>query len=246
MPVRTMGRTGGGTRRGPAQIDYLASTVALLPASLRRVAARADAHAIERDIAELLRHLGVDDPTTPPPPRQWAFAQTQRVMSLAGDTWALGGPLRRGCRGESLARASPCPHIPQILPPARLTGRPRCSDRPGGPDASRCRCARMANMRRADTEESCHKRPSGISMLLAWTEMWPPPCISMFSFSCPTSTRLIGWFGAPERAQTTDSRRSPDALIVTSLASARTRMDRTPASQSTISRRIDEPCRSTG
>jgi hypothetical protein len=52
------------------QIDYLASTVALLPASPRRAAARADVLAIERDIAELLRHLGVDDPTIPPPPRQ--------------------------------------------------------------------------------------------------------------------------------------------------------------------------------
>jgi hypothetical protein len=52
------------------EIDYLASTVALLPASPRRAAARADVHAIERDIAELLRHLGVDDPTTPPPSRQ--------------------------------------------------------------------------------------------------------------------------------------------------------------------------------
>jgi hypothetical protein len=27
------------------------------------------------------------------------------------------------------------------------------------------------------------QRRSGISMLLAWIEMWPPPCISMFSFS---------------------------------------------------------------
>jgi hypothetical protein len=50
------------------QIDYLASTVALLPASPRRAAARAAVQAIERDIAELLRHLGVDDPTIPPPP----------------------------------------------------------------------------------------------------------------------------------------------------------------------------------
>jgi hypothetical protein len=46
------------------QIDYLASTVALLPVSPRRAAARAAVQAIERDIAELLRHLGVDDPTT--------------------------------------------------------------------------------------------------------------------------------------------------------------------------------------
>jgi len=46
------------------QIVYLASTVALLPASPRRAAARAGVQAIDRDIAELLRHLGVDDPTT--------------------------------------------------------------------------------------------------------------------------------------------------------------------------------------
>ncbi|HET6753356.1 MAG TPA: hypothetical protein VFH23_05325 [Jiangellaceae bacterium] len=52
------------------QIDYLASTVALLPASPRRAAARAAVQAIERDIAELLRHLGVDDPITPPPTRE--------------------------------------------------------------------------------------------------------------------------------------------------------------------------------
>jgi hypothetical protein len=43
------------------QIDYLASTVALLPASPRRAAARAAVQAIDRDIAELLRQLGVDD-----------------------------------------------------------------------------------------------------------------------------------------------------------------------------------------
>jgi hypothetical protein len=49
------------------EIDYLASTVALLPVSPRRAAARAAVQTIERDIAELLRHLGVDDPTTPPP-----------------------------------------------------------------------------------------------------------------------------------------------------------------------------------
>jgi hypothetical protein len=49
------------------QIDYLASTVALLPASPRRAAARAAVQAIDRDIAELLRHLGVDDPGTRPP-----------------------------------------------------------------------------------------------------------------------------------------------------------------------------------
>lgn len=48
------------------QIDYLASTVALLPVSPRRAAARSAVQAIERDIAELLRQLGVDDPTTPP------------------------------------------------------------------------------------------------------------------------------------------------------------------------------------
>jgi uncharacterized protein involved in exopolysaccharide biosynthesis len=48
------------------QIDYLATTVTLLPASPRRAAARAAVQAIERDIAELLRLLGVDDPTTPP------------------------------------------------------------------------------------------------------------------------------------------------------------------------------------
>ena len=51
------------------QIDYLASTVALLPASPRRAAARAAVQAIERDIAELLRQLGVDDPTARPPTR---------------------------------------------------------------------------------------------------------------------------------------------------------------------------------
>jgi hypothetical protein len=48
------------------QIDYLATTVTLPPASPRRAAARAAVQAIERDIAELLRLLGVDDPTTPP------------------------------------------------------------------------------------------------------------------------------------------------------------------------------------
>jgi hypothetical protein len=52
------------------QIDYLASTVALLPASPQRAAARAAVQAIERDIAELLRHLGVvEDPGTRPPTR---------------------------------------------------------------------------------------------------------------------------------------------------------------------------------
>ena len=49
------------------QIDYLASTVALLPASPQRAAARAAVQAIDRDIAELLRHLGVDAPTARPP-----------------------------------------------------------------------------------------------------------------------------------------------------------------------------------
>jgi hypothetical protein len=49
------------------QIDYLATTVALLPVSPRRAAARAAVQAIDRDIAELLRHLGVDDPTVRPP-----------------------------------------------------------------------------------------------------------------------------------------------------------------------------------
>ena len=51
------------------RIDYLASTVALLPASPRRAAARAAVQAIDRDIAELLRQLGVDDPTARPPTR---------------------------------------------------------------------------------------------------------------------------------------------------------------------------------
>ena len=51
------------------QIDYLASTVALLPASPQRAAARAAVQAIDRDISELLRHLGVDDTTTRPPTR---------------------------------------------------------------------------------------------------------------------------------------------------------------------------------
>ncbi|HZA79090.1 MAG TPA: hypothetical protein VE623_22160 [Acidimicrobiales bacterium] len=51
------------------QIDYMASTVALLPASPQRAAARAAVQAIDRDIAELLRHLGVDDTTARPPTR---------------------------------------------------------------------------------------------------------------------------------------------------------------------------------
>jgi hypothetical protein len=38
----------------------------LLPASPRRAAARAAVQAIDRDIAELLRQLGVDDPLPPP------------------------------------------------------------------------------------------------------------------------------------------------------------------------------------
>jgi hypothetical protein len=41
------------------QIDYLRSTVALLPASPRRSAALSAIRAIDRDIAELLWHLGV-------------------------------------------------------------------------------------------------------------------------------------------------------------------------------------------
>ena len=48
------------------QIDYLASTVALLPASPRRAAARSAVEAIDRDVAELLRHLGVDVPPSRP------------------------------------------------------------------------------------------------------------------------------------------------------------------------------------
>jgi hypothetical protein len=51
------------------QIDYLASMVALLPASPQRASARAAVQAIDRKIAELLRHLGVDDTTTRPPTR---------------------------------------------------------------------------------------------------------------------------------------------------------------------------------
>ncbi|HET6918643.1 MAG TPA: hypothetical protein VFI46_04165 [Jiangellaceae bacterium] len=51
------------------QIDYLASTVAMLPASPRRAAARAAVQTIERDIAELLRYLSGDDPATEPPTR---------------------------------------------------------------------------------------------------------------------------------------------------------------------------------
>ena len=51
------------------QIDYLAGTVALLPASPRRAAARAAVQAIERDIADLLRLLGVEAPGAQPPAR---------------------------------------------------------------------------------------------------------------------------------------------------------------------------------
>ena len=51
------------------QIDYLASTVALVPASPRRAAARSAVAAIDGDVAELLRHLGVDVPPSRPPNR---------------------------------------------------------------------------------------------------------------------------------------------------------------------------------
>jgi hypothetical protein len=51
------------------QIDYLASTVALLPTSPRRAAARAAVQTIDRDVAELLRYLSGDDPATQPPTR---------------------------------------------------------------------------------------------------------------------------------------------------------------------------------
>jgi hypothetical protein len=51
------------------QIDYLASTVAFLPASPRRASARAAVQTIDRDIAELLRYLSGDDPATQPPTR---------------------------------------------------------------------------------------------------------------------------------------------------------------------------------
>jgi hypothetical protein len=51
------------------QIDYLASTVALLPASPRRAAARAAVQTIDRDIAELLRYLSGDDPASQPSTR---------------------------------------------------------------------------------------------------------------------------------------------------------------------------------
>jgi hypothetical protein len=49
------------------QIDYLASTVALLPASPRRAAALSAVRAIDRDITELFWHLGVDNSTCQPP-----------------------------------------------------------------------------------------------------------------------------------------------------------------------------------
>jgi hypothetical protein len=52
------------TRYGP--VDYLASTVTLLPASPRRAAALSAVRAIHRDITELLWHLGVDDSSQPP------------------------------------------------------------------------------------------------------------------------------------------------------------------------------------
>jgi hypothetical protein len=47
------------------EIDYLAGTVALLPASPRRAAAQAAVRAIDRDISELLQSLGVYDPIHP-------------------------------------------------------------------------------------------------------------------------------------------------------------------------------------
>jgi hypothetical protein len=52
------------------QIDYLASTVALLPASPRRAAARSAVRAIDHDIAELLRHLGAGYDSDAGPPRR--------------------------------------------------------------------------------------------------------------------------------------------------------------------------------
>jgi hypothetical protein len=51
------------------QIDYLAGTVALLPASPRRAAARAAVQTIDRDIAELLRYLSGEDSAAQPPTR---------------------------------------------------------------------------------------------------------------------------------------------------------------------------------
>jgi len=49
------------------QIDYLASTIALLPASPRRAAALSAVRAIDRDITELLWYLVVDDSTSQRP-----------------------------------------------------------------------------------------------------------------------------------------------------------------------------------
>jgi hypothetical protein len=52
------------------EIDYLARTVALLPASQQRAAAQAAVRAIDYDIAELLWHLGaIEAPPQPPPAR---------------------------------------------------------------------------------------------------------------------------------------------------------------------------------
>lgn len=48
------------------QIDYLRSTVALLPATPKRAAALSAVRAIDRDIAELLWHLGVAEAPRPP------------------------------------------------------------------------------------------------------------------------------------------------------------------------------------
>lgn len=47
-------------------IDYLAATVALLPAGPQRAAARAAVRAIDRDITDLLGHLGVTNPSRRP------------------------------------------------------------------------------------------------------------------------------------------------------------------------------------
>jgi hypothetical protein len=51
------------------QIDYLAHTVALLPASQQRAAAQAAVRAIDHDIAQLLWHLGAVEAPPRPPPR---------------------------------------------------------------------------------------------------------------------------------------------------------------------------------
>ena len=48
------------------QVAYLTGTVALLPASPQRAAARAAVQAIERDPAQLLRLLGEDPGGRPP------------------------------------------------------------------------------------------------------------------------------------------------------------------------------------